>query len=130
MKNLSPVGQGFTLIEILVFIVVSSLVMSTILLSAFNGLRRAPTVHQQWVAIETARGCVEWFLNQRRLNGYTAISCPSTVTPSACTAPAGYSISTSITCTTWNTDANYKTITINVTGLASASLATQIGSYQ
>lgn len=130
MKNPLSFDQGFTLIEVLVFIVVTSLVMSTILLSAFNGLRRSPSVHQQWVAIETARSCVEWFLNQRRLNGYDTISCPSSSTPAACTAPAGYTVNTSITCSTWNTDANYKTITISVTGAASASLSTQIGSYQ
>lgn len=121
--------HGFTLIEILVFIVVSSLLMTTILLSSFNGLRRAPTVHHQWVALQTARSCTEWFLNQRRLLGYATISCPSTSVPAACTAPAGYTVGVSVQCSTWNTDSNYKTITVNVTGLASASLSTAIGSY-
>lgn len=121
--------QGFTLIEILVFIVVSSLLMSTILLGAMTALRSAPGVHQQWVAMQTARQCMEWFLEQRRLNGYTALSCPSTPSASACSAPSGFSVSTSISCTTWNSDTSYKTITVTVSGLANASLSAQIGDY-
>jgi Tfp pilus assembly protein PilE len=122
--------DGFTLIEILVFIVVTSLVMSTILLSTTTALRSAPTTHQQWIAEETAQRCMEYFLNQRRILGYASLTCPSTPSPSACAAPSGFSVSTSISCTTWNTDANYKTITVSVSGLASVTLSTQIGSYQ
>lgn len=120
---------GFALIEVVVFIVVTSLVMSTLLLSANTALRNSPSIHQQWVALQTAKGCMEWFLDQRRLNGYTAISCPSTPSASACSAPAGYSVSTSVACTTWNSDTEFKTITVSVTGLASVSISTQIGNY-
>tara|TARA_R110000868_G_scaffold290766_5_gene550932 strand:- start:204 stop:590 length:387 start_codon:yes stop_codon:yes gene_type:complete len=120
---------GFTLIEVLVFIVVTSLVMSTLLLGAMTALRSAPTTHQQWVAMQTAQQCMEWFLDQRRLLGYSALTCPSTPSPTACTAPTGLSVSTSISCTTWNSDANYKTITVAVSGLASVTLTAQVGSY-
>lgn len=122
-------AAGFTLIEVLVFIVVSGLLMSTILLSATTALRESPSVHQQWVALQTARQCMEWFLDQRRLNGYAILSCPSTPSATACSAPSGYSVSTSVTCTTWNSDTEYKTITVTVSGLASASLSTQIGNF-
>lgn len=121
---------GFTLIEVLVFIVVTSLVMSTILLSANTALRNTPMTHQQWVAVQTAQQCMEWFVNQRRMNGYSALTCPSTPSPSACAAPSGLSVSTAITCSTWNSDSNYKTITVSVGGAASLSLSMQIGDYQ
>lgn len=120
---------GFTLIELLVFIIVTSLIMSTLLLSAMQTLRNAPATHQQWVAMQTAQQCMEWFLDQRRLVSYASLTCPSTPSPAACTAPSGFSVSTSIACTTWNSDANYKTITVSVSGLASLSISTQIGNY-
>lgn len=120
---------GFTLIEILVFIIVSSLLMSTLLLGANTALRSSPTVHQQWVAMQVAKKCMEWFLDQRRLNGYSTLTCPSTPTASACTAPSGFSVSNSVACTTWNSDTSYKTITVTVSGLSSASVSTQIGDY-
>ncbi len=120
-------ASGFTFIEIIVFIIVSSLLMSTFLLSARTALLAAPATHYQWVAMETARQCMEWFLGQRRFNGYTTLTCPSTPTATACAVPSGFSISTSVACTTWNSDSNYKTITVSVTGLATASLSVQVG---
>lgn len=129
VRKRQPVQHGFTLIEVLVFIVVSSLLMTTIMLGAMTALRSAPSVHQQWVALQTARQCMEWYLEQRRLRGYTILTCPSTPSASACSAPAGYSVSTNIACTTWNSDSAYKTITVSVSGLAAVSLTAQVGDY-
>jgi Tfp pilus assembly protein PilV len=121
--------RGFTLIEVIVFLIVSSILMSTILIGATTALRNTPTVHQQWIATQLARQCMEWFLGQRQFNGYSALSCPSTPSASACTSPSGYTVSTQIACTTWNSDTHYKTITVTVGGLSSTSLSTQIGDY-
>lgn len=129
MRMANKRHDGFALIEVVVFIVVTSLVMTTLLLSATTALRNSPSIHQQWVALQTAKRCMEWFLDQRRLNGYTALTCPSTPSASACSAPAGYSVSNSVACTTWNSDTEFKTITVSVTGLASVSISTQIGNY-
>lgn len=120
--------NGFTMIEVILFIVVSALLMSTILLGADTALRSMPTVHQQWVAMQAARRCMEWFVDQRRLNGYASLTCPSTPSAGICTT-SGFSVATNIACTTWNSDANYKTITVTVSGPADASLTTQIGDY-
>jgi len=120
---------GFTFIEVLVLIIVTSLVMSTLLFGVSTALRGAPSTEQQWVAVQTARQCQEWFLEQRRLQGYGNLSCPSSPTAAACAAPSGYSVSTAVSCTTWNGDTQYKTITVTVSGLASASLFSQIGDY-
>ena len=121
--------RGFTLIEALVFIVVSGLLLSVLLLGSVTALRNAPNVHQQWLAMQLARQCMEWFIEQRRLNGYTTFSCPSTPSVSACAAPSGFSVNTSVSCTTWNSDTHYKTITITVSGLANTSLSAQVGDY-
>ncbi len=119
--------DGFALIEAVVFIIVTGILLSTLFLSSTTALRNSPTAHQQWIALQTARQCMEWFLGQRRFNGYTALSCPSTPSSSACVVPSGFSVSTSVACTTWNGDPNYKTITVSVSGLSSASLSMQIG---
>ena len=121
--------QGFSYIEILVFIIVTSILMTVLMLASTTALRSAPSVQNQWVALETARGCMEWFLDQRRLNGYTALSCPSTPSTSACSVPSGFSVSANVTCTTWGGDPNYKTITVSVSGLSSTSLSSMIGDY-
>lgn len=123
------IEAGFTIIEILIFIVVTSLLMSTMLIGAYTALRSSPDTHHQIIALQTAERCMEYFLDQRRLNGYTALACPSSPTASACSAPSGYSVSTSVTCTTWNSDNGFKTITVSVSGLSAVSLSTQIGSY-
>ncbi len=120
---------GFTLIEILLFIVISSFLMTIIILSATTALQKSPSTHQQWDALQAARGCMEWFLDQRRLNGYSTLSCPSTPSTTNCNAPSGYTITASVNCTTYSSDTNYKTITVSVSGLASASLSAMIGSY-
>jgi type II secretory pathway pseudopilin PulG len=120
---------GFTIIEVVAFIIVTSLVMTTILLSATLTLRNAPKVHQQWVALETAKRCMEWFVQQRRLNGFASLACPSTPTATACSAPSGYTITNTIACTTWNSDTEFKTLTVAITGNASVSLSTQLGNY-
>lgn len=120
---------GFTLIEILIFIIVSGLLMNTLLLGSTIALRSIPNIHQQWVALQSARKCMEWYVMQRRLNGYSSLSCPSSPTAGACAVPSGYSVSTNIACTTWNSDTDYKTITVTVSGLATASLSVQVGNY-
>lgn len=119
--------HGFTLVEVLIFIVVSSLLMNVILLSANTALQDSPSVRQQSLALATAEGCMEWLLDQRRLNGYASLSCPSTPATSACPLPSGYAISAAVACSTWNADTAFKTITVSVTGPASVSLSTLIG---
>jgi type II secretory pathway pseudopilin PulG len=121
--------QGFTLIELIIFIIISALLAKTILLSLVTIGQNTPAIHAQVIATQTANQCMEWIIGQRRLNGYTSFTCPSTPTPSVCTAPSGYSISTSISCTTIGTDTNYQTVTVTVSGLGGAVLTTLFGEY-
>ena len=120
---------GFTLIEAVIFIIVTGLMMNTFIVGTRTLLANSPKVHNQKIALDTARGCMEWYLGQRLLSGYSVYACPSTPTSTNCSAPTGFSVATNITCSTINSDANYKTITVSVTGLASASLTTLVGNY-
>ncbi len=116
------------LIELIIFIVITGILASTILLGLNATLSNTSNILQQTIAAETAQQCMEWFLGQRRLNGYTSITCNST-TPTFCTAPAGYTVSTACVANPINGDANYESLTVTVSGLSSASLKLLIGNY-
>ena len=118
--------RGFTLIELILFIIVSGLLASTLSIAFIESLQKLSTIRQEVIALQTAKQCMEWFIGQNNLNGYTSLTCPSTPSPSLCRAPSDYSISNSITCTTLNSDSNYKTITVTVSGLGDATLTTLI----
>ncbi len=121
--------SGFTLIEIILFIIITSLLASAILLVFGTSLLKPPNLLANTTANQTAKMCIEWFLGQRQLNGYSTITCPSTTVPTFCTAPSGYTVAVNITCTTINSDANYQTITVTVSGKGDASLTTLIANY-
>jgi len=120
--------QGFTLIEMILFIVVTAILANTIIL-VLNTSLKTPAIMQNTIAKQTAQQCIEWFIGQRHLNGYSSIACPSSTIPTFCSSPSGYTLSVNIQCTTVNSDANYKTITVSVTGNGNASLATLIANY-
>ena len=66
--------KGFTLIELVLFIIITSLVGSTILLAMITALEKIPSTYQQGVALQTARQCMEWFIGQRRIKRYTTLT--------------------------------------------------------
>jgi prepilin-type N-terminal cleavage/methylation domain-containing protein len=121
--------RGFTLIELILFIVVSSILASTILLALSAALHSTPVMHNQVIANQLADQCMEWYIGQRRTQGYSALSCPSTPSPSLCGTASGFTVNSSIACTTINSDSNYKTITVTVSGAGSATLNLLIAGY-
>lgn len=121
--------QGFTLIEIIIFIVVTTLMSSVLFLALTTSLTNIPNILQNAIATQTAKQCIEWFIGQRRLNGYAAFSCPSSSVPGICTAPSGYGLALNVSCTTINSDANYQTITVTVSGKGNATLTTLVANY-
>lgn len=128
MKN----EKGFSLIELVIFIVVTSILVSAILLAFVSALTNTPTLIQNTKAILTAKQCAEWFLGQRRLNGLNAIdnTCTDPLTiPSQCTVPNGYTLTGSCRQTTVRSDSNYRLITLTVGGAGSAVLNVLIGQY-
>jgi VCBS repeat-containing protein len=121
---------GYSLIELILFIVVTGILATTILLALVNIGLKTPIDRQQIIALENAQQCMEWYLGQRRLNGFSGITCSaSPSTPTICALPSGYSFSNSITCTTLSSDTNYKLITVTVSGSGDASLTSLIADY-
>lgn len=118
--------SGFTLIELIIFIVVSGVLATTILLSFFVMLQKTPIIHQEMLATQAAKACMEWYIGQRRINGFSSIACNSSV-PTLCVAPSGYT--TTVACGIYTGDASYEQITVTITGLGATTLNTLIAKY-
>jgi prepilin-type N-terminal cleavage/methylation domain-containing protein len=109
--------QGFTLIELIMFIIIIGILATTILVSSNTVLRGTGRLNYQSAATDYAATCLEWFLGQRAINGFSSIACNNTTTPTFCNVPSGYTISTNVACTTYNGDSSdYKTITAVIDG--------------
>lgn len=119
-------SRGFTLIELLIFIVVCALYFSAGFVALTTIPKSLPVQLRSLTALQTARQCLEYFVGQRATNGFASIACPSTSVPAFCSAPSGYTVGVNVACTTISGDANYKTITVTVSGLGNASLTTLI----
>ncbi|MCK4870658.1 MAG: type II secretion system protein [Gammaproteobacteria bacterium] len=128
--------KGFTLIELIVFIVVMALLAGSILIGYLTILKYVPKVGQQMAATQTAVSCMEWYLGQRYTKGFNfnGQSCPGgadTNVPAYCSnlLKSGYTLSTNINCTTIDSDPNYKLITVTVGGSADAKLSLLVADY-
>lgn len=123
--------RGFTLIELIIFIVVMGILANSILLALNTTLRGTSRINYQTATTEYAVKCLEWFLGQRSLKGFASISCGTTV-PTFCNVPSDYTISTNVSCTEnyYNDTNNYKKITTTVSGdLGGATLSLIIANY-
>ncbi len=120
--------NGFTLIELVMFIVITSLLATAVLLSFVTAMNKTPAILQNTIAMQSAKQCMEWFIGQRRMNGYSSITCNSVV-PAFCTTPTGYTLTSSCSPTTIGSDSNYETITITVSGLGDAALSFLMANY-
>jgi len=120
--------QGFTLIELVMFIVITSILASGILLSFVTLMSKTPVVLQNMIASQTAKQCAEWFLGQRRLNGFDTLTCNGVV-PAFCTAPSGYTITSTCATTSIGGDSNYDIVTIAVSGPGNAGVSLLLADY-
>ncbi len=127
---------GFSLIELVVFIVVISFAISGIFLAFTTALQKAPLSNPQTIAIELASARMEIIIGQRRINGFSNFSdpCAGGSQPVMCTLPAGitgYTTTSTISTYTVGTDSNYKVINVVVTGPqnARADLKTLVARY-
>jgi type II secretory pathway pseudopilin PulG len=121
---------GFTLIELILFIVVTGILSTTILLTFINSLNDTPAVHNNVIATNIMSQCMEWYLGQRRLNDFASITTGSTV-PSFCSTllPNGFNLSVTVANTSINNDNNYKLISITVSGAGNANSSMLIADY-
>ena len=118
-------SNGFTLIELIIFIIVIGIASTTMLSAIDIILKTQHTTQENGTAVQVASRCLEWYWGHNQMKGYSSITCPSTTKPSFCSAPSGFTTAVSVTCTTLYSEstANYKTIAVSVTGKGTASLS-------
>jgi type II secretory pathway pseudopilin PulG len=127
-------SAGFSLIELVLFIAVTSILATTILLSFKITLGNVPAVHFDVIATQLADRCMEGFIGERHLLGYTnsALACStSPPLPAVCSTLTGYTISATITCLPIlsGDTVTSKTVVVSVTGLGNATLTTLLANY-
>jgi prepilin-type N-terminal cleavage/methylation domain-containing protein len=126
--------KGFTLVELIIFIVIIGVSVSSLITVYRTALKNTPTGNYQTTAIELAQGRMEIILGQKRLKGFTSFSdpCPAAA---VCSIPASlsddFTIVSNVVNTTISGDSNYKIITVTVTGPQNsrASLKTLVARY-
>ena len=128
--------RGFTLIEVIIFIVVMGIISITILASMSLVARNIPTMKNQVIANQIAMSAIEWYLGQRYYKGYNSgelSKCTDTKgnsmsSPTFLTIPNNYSVN--ITCYPPPKEGcPGKTITVSVTGLSKAKLSICLADY-
>lgn len=118
---------GFSLIEAIVFIVVLAVLLGGLVVAFTSPLGQSPQAGQLDMAAELAQQRMELILAQRRAVGFVAFAdpCPG---PAICTPPAGYAVSSSIV-GGWTDPANFKIVTVNVTGLTALTVTALVANY-
>jgi hypothetical protein len=118
-------------VEAIVFIVVAGVLTAGLTAALVTLLRDAPQAGRLDRAAELAQQRMELILGQRRAAGFAAFAdpCVPGPGPAICTPPAGYAVSSSIV-TGWGADpANYKVVTVTVTGPASLTATALVANY-
>lgn len=114
--------SGVSLIELVVFVAALSIGVAGITVMFTTLLSQSPITEQVSQALSLAEARMELILGQRHFVGYTGIVDPCTLgsPPAICSNTlSGYTVTSSFTPTTINTDANYSVVAVTVTGPAS-----------
>jgi len=124
------VQKGFTLIELIIFIIVMAIIALGILASFSVSLRYAPDIEYASRATELAQQRMDLILGQRYIQGFSTYTDPCVASPSLpiCAAPSGYTVASSIV-NNWGGDTNYNVITVTVSGLGSSTLTGMVANY-
>ena len=126
MKTPSLISRrvaGLTLIEVVVFVVVAGVLAAGLIVALGSSLRGSSQAGQTDLVAEIAQTRLELILAQKRVVGFAVFAdpCSPGPGPSACTPPAGYTVTSSIV-TGWGGDpTNYKVVTVTVGGIFSAT---------
>jgi prepilin-type N-terminal cleavage/methylation domain-containing protein len=129
--------RGFTLIELVIFMVIVTILGTTVFLGFDMALSQESMVSSNVNAMFMAQQRMDLIYGQRIKNGFSGFVDPcvslfaSPATDNICSKNAfafGYTVTSSIS-TSYSGNANLTSIVVNVTGPGSASLSTLVGNY-
>jgi prepilin-type N-terminal cleavage/methylation domain-containing protein len=136
-----PAGRGFTLVEMLVFIVIVSVAAYALFRSFGSLLPRSPSAAQLTQATQLAQERMELILGQRDVRGYNNVVDldPCNVgAPTVCTTTFGYAVTSAGTApgapVAWPPNpatASYKlvTVTVKLGGITLAQQSAVLSNY-
>ena len=121
-------GDGFSLIEVIVFIVVLGVLAAGLVVAFSSPLRNSPEAGRLDLAAELAQQRMELILAQRRATGFAGFTdpCPG---PAICTPPTGYTVTSSIVSGYGGDPTNYKVVTVSVSGTAAITVTALVANY-
>ena len=122
---MKKISAGFTLIELILFIVIVGIAAIAVLLSFQTLLTKSPNTNRQTTAITLAGARMDVIMGQYYQAGFASFSdiCSGGSPAAVCQTQAGYTIASSII-----NNGTSKTITVTVSGLGDAILTTQVWS--
>jgi prepilin-type N-terminal cleavage/methylation domain-containing protein len=127
-KRLARRNTGFTLIELIIFIVVAGVLAAGLAAVFSTGMRGVAAPGQLTQATQIAQERMELMLGRRRAVGFATFADPCPGSALCTPVPAGYTVNTNIA-TGWGGDPNFKVITVTVTGPSSAVFTALVANY-
>lgn len=124
--------QGFSLIELVTFIIVIGIIASGLLVGLNQALMYSDTPRNISQASFLANARMQIIFMNRAINGYTLLNDPCTTTPglAICTPLSAYATANNLIVNTPSiSGSNPKTISINVTGSGNATINASIYNY-
>lgn len=130
-------SSGYTLIELIIFMVIVTILGTTVFVGFNMALSRENTVVANVRAMFMAQQRMDMIWGQRLQNGFSLFVDPcislfaSPATDNICSKNAfafGYTVSSTIT-SNWNGDPDLTSIVVTVTGPGSATLSSIVGNY-
>lgn len=124
--------HGFSIIELITFIVTMGIIVSGLLIGISQAQRYSGISRITPQASFLANARMQIILMNREINGYAALNDPCTITPGldVCTALSNYALANNfIVSTPTITGSNPKTITISVTGAGNATINMSVYNY-
>ncbi|KTD05594.1 type IV pilus modification PilV family protein [Fluoribacter gormanii] len=124
--------SGFSIIELIIFIVTMGIIVSGLLIGINQAQRYSGIPRTTPQASFLANARMQIILMNRDINGYTALDDPCTSTPSLeiCTVLSNYALENDfVVSVPVIAGSNPKTITLNVTGAGNASINASVYNY-
>lgn len=124
--------QGFSLIELVTFILVIGIIASGLLVGLNQSLRYSDTPRQLSQASFLANARMQIIFMNRAINGYSLLDDPCTTTPdlAICTPLSTYASANNLTVNAPTiSGSNPKTVSINVTGSGNATINASFYNY-